>query len=164
MRIEVVCFSPLLWIRAKGLIKATKTVFAKDVNNNIVLAKNGITGKVTVQLTNGYQLGVVGRLSVVFGFGGKDMKILKTTESPYAADLAAISTIYVCCNIVQPQIVTDANTQFLKSIPVKGTFGDTIAKPFKNIQYVHVQRKSFEDVEIILKSDTGGSCHVSLER
>ena len=107
----------------------------------------------TVQLTNGHQLGLVRGLSVVFGFEGKDTKVLKTTESSYASDLAAISTIYVCCNIVQPQIVGDANTQFLKSIPVKGMFGDTIGKPFANIQYVHVQRKSFEDVEIFLKSD-----------
>ena len=44
----------------------------------------------------------------------------------------------------------------LKSNCVKGAFGDIIAKPFTNIQYVHVQRKSFEDVEILLKSDTGG--------
>ena len=106
----------------------------------------------TVQLTNGHQLGLVRSLSVVFGFEGKDTKVLKTTESSYVADLAAISTIYVCCNIVQPQIVEDANTQFLKSFPVKGTFGDTIAKPFTNTQYVRVQRKSFEDVEILLRA------------
>ena len=32
---------------------------------------------------------------------------------------------------------------------------DVIAKTFTNIQYVPVQTKSFEDVEIVLKNDTG---------
>ena len=81
--------------------------------------------------------------------------VLKTTESPYVADLAALSTIYIYCNIVQPQIVEDTNAQLLKSIPVVETFGDIITKTFTNIQYVPIQRKSFEDVEILLRSDTG---------
>ena len=139
----------------EGLIKATNTALAKDVNDNIVLTYNSVTGKVTVKLKNGYQLGLIGRLSVVFGFGGKDTKVLKMTESPYVADLAAMSTIYIYCNIVQPQIVGDTNAQLLKSIPVAGTFGDIITKTFTNIQYVPIQRKSFEDVEILLRSDTG---------
>ena len=69
----------------------------------------------------GIKLGLVERLSVVFGFGGKDTK----------------------------------DTQLLKSILVTGTFGDIITKTFTNIQYVPIQRKSFEDVEILLSSDTG---------
>ena len=112
----------------EGLIKATNTALAKDVNDNIVLTYNSVTRKVTVQLKNGYQLGLVGRLSVVFGFGGKDTKVLKTTESPYVADVAAMSTIYIYCNIVQPQIVGDTNAQLLKSIPVEGTFGTSLLK------------------------------------
>ena len=127
----------------EGLIKATNTALAKDVNDNIVLTYSSVTGKVTVKLKNGYQLGLIGRLSVVFGFGGKDTKVLKTTESPYVADLAAMSTIYIYCNIVQPQIVGDTNAQLLKSIPVAETFGDIITKTFTNIQYVPIQRKSF---------------------
>ena len=56
---------------------------------------------------------------------------------------------------MQPQIVGDTSAQLLKSIPAEGTFGDIIAKTFTNIQYVPIQRKLFEDVEILLRSDTG---------
>ena len=77
------------------------------------------------------------------------------TESPYVADLTTVSTIYVYCDIVQPQIVGDTSAQLLKSIPAEGTFGDIITKTFTNIQYVPMQRKLFEDVEILLRSDTG---------
>ena len=66
-----------------------------------------------------------------------------------------MSTIYIYCNNVQPQIVGDTNARLLKSIPVEGTFGDIITKTFTNIQYVPIQRKSFEDVEIFLRSNTG---------
>ena len=60
-----------------GLIKATSTASAKDVNNNIALTYNALQGKVTVQIENGYQLGLVRRPSVMFGFGGKDTKVLE---------------------------------------------------------------------------------------
>ena len=110
----------------------------------------------TVQLKNGYQLSLAERMFIILGFGGNYLEIItKTTESPHVADLAAMSTIYVYCNIVQPQIVGDTNAQLLKSIPVEGTFGDIITKTFTNIQYIPIQRRSFEEVEVLLRSDTG---------
>ena len=42
----------------EGLIKATNTAIAKNVNDNIVLTYNSVTGKVEVKLQNGYQLGL----------------------------------------------------------------------------------------------------------
>ena len=109
----------------------------------------------TVLIKNGFQFAVMKPLSIILGFGGKDVMLKKTTESPYVADLTTVSTIYVYCDIVQPQIVGDTSAQLLKSIPVEGTFGDIITKTLTNIQYVPIQRKLFEDVEILLRSDTG---------
>jgi hypothetical protein len=94
-------------------------------------------------------------MSIILGFGGNDTYITKTTVSPYLVDLAAVSNIYVYCDIVEPQIVGDTSVRLLKSIPVQGKFGDVIAKTFTNIQYVPVQKKSFEDMEVLLRSDTG---------
>ena len=59
------------------------------------------------------------------------------------------------CDIVEPQVVGDTSAQLLKSIPAEGKFGDVIAKTFTNIQYVLVQTKSFEDVEVLLRNNTG---------
>ena len=88
-----------------------------------------------------YQLSLAERMSFILGFGGNYLEIItKTTESPHVADLAAMSTIYVYCNIVQPQIVGDTNAQLLKSIPVEETFGDIITKTFTNIQYVAARK------------------------
>ena len=54
------------------------------------------------------------------------------------------------CNIVQPQIVRNTNVYLLQTIPVSGKLGDVIMKTFINIQYVPIQTKSFEDLEILL--------------
>ena len=140
----------------QDLVKAVNKALARNVNDNIKLTYNALNGKVTVQLKNGYQLGLIGRMSIILGFGNNDLKIItKTTVSPYVTDLTVVSTIYVYCDIVEPQVVGDTSAQLLKSIPVEGTFGDIITKTFTNIQYVPIQRKSFEDVEVLLRSDTG---------
>ena len=138
----------------QDLIKATNKTLAKNVSDNIKLTVNALTGKVTVHIKSGYKLVLTGRMSIIFGFGGKET-ITKTTESPYVADLPPISTIYVYCDIVEPQVVGDTSAQLLKTIPVEGKFGDVIAKTFTNIQYVPVQTKSFENVEILIRNDTG---------
>ena len=66
-----------------------------------------------------------------------------------------ISTIYLYRDLVESQIVGDVNGKLLKTVPVEGTFGDTITKTFINTQYVPIQTKSFENVEILLRTDTG---------
>ena len=96
-----------------------------------------------------------GRMSIILGFGGKEVKITKSTVSPYVADLLGSMTLYIYCDIVQPQVVGDTNAKLLRSVPVQGKMGDVVTKTFTNIQYVPVQTKSFEDIEIILRDDAG---------
>ena len=97
----------------------------------------------------------MGRFSIILGFGGEEVKIAKTTTSPFAVELNSTAVIYFYCDIVRPQVVGDTNAKLLKSVPVQGNAGEVVAKTFTNIQYVPVQTKSFEDIEIILKDDTG---------
>ena len=139
----------------QDLIKATNKTLAKNVSDNIKFTVNTLTGKVAVHIKNGYKLILSGRMSIIFGFGGKETLITKTTESPYVADMPPISTIYLYCDLVESQIVGDVNAQLLKTVPVEGKFGDNITKTFINTQYVPIQTKSFENVEILLRTDTG---------
>ena len=137
------------------LIKAANKALSRNVSDNIKMTYNAFTGKVTVQIKSGFQFAVKKPLSIILGFGGKDVMLKKTTESPYVADLTTVSTIYVYCDIVEPQIVGDTSAQLLKSIPAEGKFGDIIAKTFTNIQYLPIRTKSFEAVEVLLRYDTG---------
>ena len=129
----------------EDLVKAVNAALLAtgDVHDNIKLTYSALTGKVTVQIKNSFQFALFKSLSILFGFGGTEHVIKKTTESPYAADLTVVSTIYVYCDIVEPQIVGDTSVQLLKSIPAQGKFGDVIAKTFTKIQYVPIRTKSF---------------------
>ena len=139
------------------LIKAISAAMKKELkNNNITFSYNLRAHKVKVTLAAKHCVGLYGQLSKILGFGGGgDLKIRKTKESPYVAELHGITSIYVYCNIVQLQVVGNSMVPLLRTIPVTGNPGDVITKTFTNIQYVPVQTKSFEDIEILLRTDTG---------
>ena len=103
----------------EDLVKAVNAALLAtgDVNDNIKLTYSALTVKVTVQINNSFQFALFKPLSILIGFGGTEPIIKKTTESPYAADLTVVSTIYVYCDVVEPQIVGDTSAQLLKSIP-----------------------------------------------
>ena len=137
--------------------KAIKTKIGDD---SIYITYSTKTGKVTCHLKKpGQKVFVARRISLVLGYAGKEtiIDVAKgaVQESPYVADLSLFSFIFTYCNIVQPQIVGDTSAQLLRSIPVEGKYGDIITKTFTNIQYVPVQTKSFGDVKILLRNDTG---------
>ena len=139
----------------QDFVKNMNASLELEIGNSttIYLTYSTLTGKVTVHLKPKCKLLLFGKMSLILGFGGKEVKIDKTGESPYVTDLSTITSIYTYCDIIQPQIVGDTSAQLLRSIPVEGKYGDM--KTFTNIQYVPVQTKSFGDVKILLRNDTG---------
>ena len=137
------------------LIKSINAAMKKELtNNNITFSFNPRTHKVKVILAAKHYIALHGQLAKILGFG-EDVKVRKSKESPYVAELHSITSIYVYCNIVQPQIVGNTMVPLLRTIPVSGNSSDLITKTFTNIQYVPVQTKSFEDIKILLRTDTG---------
>ena len=129
-------------------------------NGNIYFTYSTKTGKVTCHLTQPrYKVFVARRISLILGYAGKetiiDVAEGATQESPHVADLSFFSSIFTYCNIVQAQVVGDVNARLIKTIPIEGTNSDIITNTFTNIQYLPVETKSFEDVEIVLWTDTG---------
>ena len=141
----------------QDFVKNMNASLESEIGNSttIYLTYSTLTGKVTVHLKPKCKLLLFGKMSLILGFGGKEVKMDKTGESPYVTDLSTITSIYTYCDIIQPQIVGDTSAQLLRSIPVEGKYGDIITKTFTNIQYVPVQTKSFGDVKILLRNDTG---------
>ena len=147
------------------LIESINAAMKKELRNtNITFSFNPRTHKVGAALATKHCVGLYGQLAKILGFGGGDIKIQKSKESPYVSDLHDIASIFVYCNIVQPQIVGNTSVPLLRIIAVSGKPGDVITKTFNNIQYVPVQTKSFEDIEILLRTDTAIPCHLKVGR
>ena len=149
------------FVKNMNAMQCMNAALELEIGNSttIYLTYSTLTGKVTVHLKPKCKIGLSGKMSLILGFGGKevivDAKDGLTQESPYVTDLSTITSIYTYCDIIQPQIVGDTSAQLLRSIPVEGKYGDLIMKTFTNIQYVPVQTKSFGDVKILLRNDTG---------
>ena len=139
---------------------ANKAVKNRIGNESMYFTYSTKSGKVTCHLKKPkHKVFVACRVSLFLGYAGKETVIDVTKgaaqESPYVADLSFFSSIFTYCNIVAAQMVGNVNAKLIKTIPVEGTHGDIITKTFTNIQYVPVETKSFEDVEILLRTDTG---------
>ena len=73
------------------------------------------------------------------------------------ADITAgINTLYVYCNIVEPQYIGDTRAKLLKTveIPNDSKYGDQVVIKYENPHYVPVLINDFENIEIDIKDDT----------
>ena len=77
-------------------IKSINTAMKKELGNtNITFSFNPRTHKVSVTLAKKYGVRLYGQLSKILGYGGGDVKVRKSKESPYVTDLHGITSIYV---------------------------------------------------------------------
>ena len=103
------------------LIESINTAMHEDLGNtNITFSLNPRTHEVNVTLAKKHYIMLYGQLSKMMGYGGEDINIRKSSESPYVSDLYDIASIFVYCNIVQPQIVGNTSVPLLRTIAVSG--------------------------------------------
>ena len=57
-------------------------------NTNITFSLNPRTHKVKVTIAKNRYIALYGQLSKMLGFGGGDIKVRKSSESPYLSDLS----------------------------------------------------------------------------
>ena len=78
------------------------------------------------------------------------------TERP--ADITAgIHTLYVYCDIVQPQYIGDTRVKLLRTVEVPSDrkFGDTVVLNYSNPHYIPVLVNEFDSIQIHIKDDSG---------
>ena len=86
------------------LLESINTATKKELGNtSIRFSLNPRTHKVNVTMAKKHYIALYGQLSKMLGFGGGDIKVRKSSESPYLSDLHDIASIFVYCDIVQPQ-------------------------------------------------------------
>ncbi len=116
-------------------------------------------GKVTVTLENGYSVHLRKEQAIILGFlTFSDSDIVKrvtaTETGSYEANLHRETSIYVYCDIIEPQIVGNKTVPLLDIIWDKEKGNREITHSAENLHYVPVRTKSFEEVKVLLRSST----------
>ena len=73
------------------------------------------------------------------------------------ADISAgINTLFVMCDIIEPQYIGDTRAKLLRTIhvPANSKFGDQVIMTFDNPHYVPLLTNDFEHIEIDIRDDT----------
>lgn len=72
----------------------------------------------------------------------------------YPPDMTAgITSLYVYCDIVAPQIVGNVHAPLLRIVPVSGNPGEIVDRNFTAPHYVPVLNKQFSTIEININTD-----------
>ena len=137
------------------LVKNFNSHISKDVQSKIQLTYNKHTRKVTVDVKKQASIWFTGDIAAALGFD-QDSYITKKTTSPYTADIdAGFSSVFVYCNLVSDQIVGDKKVPLLRTVQIKGRYGDMITKTYQNPLYIPVGTKRFETLEVYITDDSG---------
>ena len=144
---------------------ATVKEYVADVNASIPEVDKGkITftihsGKVTATLESGYAVHLRKEQAIILGFltfGDPDIvkKITVTETGSHKANLHRETSVYVYCDIIEPQIVGNKTVPLLDIIWDEGKGKREMTHSSENLHYVPVRIKSFEEVKVHLRSST----------
>lgn len=70
-----------------------------------------------------------------------------------------MTSLYVYCDIVEPQVVGDSLEPLLRTVGVNSEvpFGQNITETFESPYYLPLARKTFQELQIDLRNDVGAS-------
>ena len=154
-----------------------KLLLGQDQRDNIHFVYNDLLRKLTACISPGYMVRIPKQLSITLGLGDLETMLKQSrneedfgttyTESrviindkkiiaPYCLDLnRGLHTFFIYCDIVQYQLVGDANVPLLRTIAVLGKNGDVVVNSFDNVHYIGLGRSTFQDVQVHITDDTG---------
>ncbi len=76
--------------------------------------------------------------------------------SEFRYDLSrGFHSLFVYCNICEPQIVGDVYAPLIRSVAIGGKRGEHVIKSYGEPHYVPVNTKKMDSIEINIKDDTG---------
>jgi hypothetical protein len=98
------------------------------------------------------------KLQYILGVAGE--RWVRLFPSGYVTDYppdltAGFNTLFIYCNLIEPQIVGNALTPLLRTVAIEGKQGDFVSSIFPSPHYVKVQTKTFDTVDIAVKNDQG---------
>ena len=130
------------------------------LNNKEIEFKLELDEKVTISVSSGYKVFLTRDQAIILGFCDIDheeevREISATETGKHQANLHRKTSIFIYCDIVEPQIVGDKTIPLLGIAPSERS-GKIYEKTCtgENIRYIPVQTKSFQNIKIHLRSST----------
>ena len=130
------------------------------VTNKEIEFKLELDGKVTIVVSPDYKVLLTRDQAIILGFCDTDdevevEEISATKTGEHQANLHRKTSIFIYCDIVEPQIVGDKTIPLLGIAPSE-TPGKIYEKTYggENIRYIPVQTRSFQNIKIHLRSST----------
>ena len=155
---EVLIIPPGHYSTIEDVIAKMNELVTKDqrFKDDVKFTYDSRSRKVTVHLENNTEISLRD-ISYLLGFSGPRV-ISKTVTAEREADIEdGLHDLYIYCDVVKAQYVGNALVPLLRIVPVEGVDGQRINKSFLRPQYIPVDRKVFETIEINIKRDTGES-------
>ena len=139
----------------------------------IMLTFDELTNKVTLKATVGYGLALDAELTAIFGFDTSQdlVKEVPNTDNPFAveppekefsvtgmykADIdRGFHSLYIYCNICEPQIVGDIYAPLLRNVAIKGKRHDHTTMTYNQPHYIPIATREISEIEIDIREDSG---------
>ncbi len=136
----------------------TKSKKSFDLSQLFKISYDKMYRRVKIKLKpTGIKAAVCGEnLQYVLGYGGGWSRLFTkpVNYANYPPDLSAgFNTLYVYCDLVQPQIVGNILAPLIRTVPISGEFGETVDKVFLGPHYIPLRTKSFDTIEFSIKTD-----------
>jgi len=121
----------------------------------IVLKYHNVSRKIKIILRDGCAVSFKQGLADVLGF--EPYKVYtESFESSYYSDIhRGFYTLYVYCNICEPQVVGNYCVPLLRAVHIAGEHGEFVNKTYTEPHYVPINTNKFDVIEIEIKNDIG---------
>ena len=149
----------------------------KNQKGKVRFFYNDLLRKMTAYVEEGYVVRFPKALSMILGLGDMVTTLRQSRDeakfgvehkaerlvinnskiiAPHRMDLTrGLHSFFVYCDIVEHQLVGDANVPLLRSLAVKGNIGDVVDHAFDNVHYMGLSRSTFQELHIHITDDTG---------
>ena len=133
---------------------------ALDALNGFGLIYDKIRKRAVVKLTSKEirQCSFGPDLQYMFGFDREQSVAFQKSKNfaQYPPDLSAgFNTLFVYCNLIEHQAVGGSLVPLLRTVPIKGSFGQNIDRVFLSPHYSNLRTNTFDSIEIKICRDTG---------
>jgi len=140
---------------ANSLMQSSKEVYKKYAKG-LSFEYSALARRVEIHLNGIDKVFLSKKLQYTLGFLSTLSSIsLNYNLATYPVDLTCgFTSLYIYTDIIKPQLVGNVETTLLRTIPVKGNYGETLVKDYSTIHYVDLLKKRFDSISISIKDDT----------